>query len=146
MLCAAPGYLQRRGTPAGPGDLVHHDCLIYSLLRARDEWRFREPGAREAVSVPVEGRFSAASGAVLRQAALAGMGLAVLPTFMIAGDLRAGTLVALASGFQGVELGIYALYPRPPRARRPPVKVRAFVDLLVAAFRAPPWAGAAPRA
>jgi DNA-binding transcriptional LysR family regulator len=65
------------------------------------------------------------------------MGLAVLPTFMIAKDLRAGALVAVEGSFQGADLGIYALYPR---ARRPPGKVRAFVDLLVAHFRAPPWA------
>jgi len=136
VLCASPAYLARKGTPEAPADLVHHDCLIYSLLRVRDEWRFRERGARELFSVPVAGRFSAASGAVLRQAALAGMGLAVLPSFMVARDIQAGRLIPVVDSFQGVELGVYALYPQ---ARRVPGKVRAFVDLLVASFRAPPW-------
>ena len=143
VLCAAPAYLKRRGTPVAAAELVHHDCLIYSLLKVKDEWRFRERGGREIFTVPVAGRFAAASGAVLRQAALAGMGLAVLPSFMIARDLQAGRLVRVVDSFQGAELGVYALYAQ---ARRPPAKVRAFVDLLVSSFRPPPWQAAiAPR-
>ena len=80
---------------------------------------------------------AAASGAVLRQAALAGMGVAVLPSFMVAADVAAGRLRALLlDTFQGAELGIHAVYPQ---TRRPPGKVRAFVDLLVAHFRTPRW-------
>ena len=140
VLVAAPAYLARRGTPQSPEALLHHDCLVYSLLRVADEWRFRAPGARELTSVPVEGRFAAASGAVLRRAALAGMGLCVLPTFMVAGDLAEGRLRrVLAHGFAGTELGIYAVYPQ---ARRTPAKVRAFVDVLAAHFRRPSWAAA----
>jgi DNA-binding transcriptional LysR family regulator len=140
VLVGAPVYLGRRGTPAAPAELLHHDCLVYSLLRVADEWRFRAPGRREVFSVPIEGRFAAASGAVLRRAALAGMGLAVLPTFMIAGDLAAGHLRrVLADAFVGAELGIYAVYPQ---ARRTPAKVRAFVDVLAAHFRKPSWAAA----
>jgi DNA-binding transcriptional LysR family regulator len=138
ILCAAPSYLRRKGTPQTAQDLLRHDCLIYSLLKVQDEWRFRERGSKEIFSVPVEGRFSAASGALLRQAALAGMGLAVLPTFMIAKDLAAGTLRVAVDTFHGVDLGIHALYPQ---VRRPPSKTRAFVDLLVAHFRTPPWRG-----
>jgi DNA-binding transcriptional LysR family regulator len=136
VLCAAPLYLERKGTPRVAQDLVHHDCLIYSLLKVADEWRFRERGSREVFSPPIEGRFAAASGAVLRQAALAGMGLAVLPTFMVAGDVAAGRLRQVVDSFTGVDLGIYAVYPE---ARRPPTKVRALVDLLVAHFRTPRW-------
>ena len=140
VLVAAPAYLARRGTPARPEALLHHDCLVYSLLRVADEWRFRGPGPRELYSVPVEGRFAAASGAVLRRAALAGMGLGVLPTFMVAGDLAEGRLRrVLADAFAGTELGIYAVYPQ---ARRIPAKGRAFVDVLAAHFRRPSWATA----
>ncbi len=138
VICAAPDYLQRRGTPTRPDELLAHDCLIYSLLKVADEWRFR--GGRKdgpALSVPVRGRFSTASGAVLREAALAGMGLAVLPTFMVAGQLAAGRLrTVLDADFAGTPLGIHAVYPEGPR---PPSKVRAFVDLLVAHFRTPRW-------
>jgi DNA-binding transcriptional LysR family regulator len=137
VVCASPAYLAQRGTPAAAAELLRHDCLIYSLLKVADEWRFRERGSKEVTVPPLEGRFSAASGAVLRQAALAGMGLAVLPTFMIAADVEAGRLrTVLDSSFEGVELGIYTVYPQ---ARRPPAKVRAFVDRLVAHFRTPRW-------
>jgi DNA-binding transcriptional LysR family regulator len=73
----------------------------------------------------------------LRQAALAGVGVAVLPRFMAAGHLTAGRLQpVLKDCFAGTELGIHAVYPEGPR---PPSKVRAFVDLLVQQFRRPPW-------
>jgi len=136
VLCAAPDYLARRGTPASAADLVQHSCLVYSLLRVSEEWRFRERGSKEVVSVPVEPRFSAASGAVLRKAAVAGMGLAVLPRFMVVSELSAGRLVPLLDTLHAPSLGIYAVYPE---TRRVPGKVRAFVDLLAAYFKTPRW-------
>jgi DNA-binding transcriptional LysR family regulator len=140
VLCASPAYLARHGTPASAADLVHHHCLVYSLLKVAEEWRFRE--GKETFTVPVEGRVWAASGAVLRSGALAGLGLAVLPTFMIHDDLAAGRLRLVLDSFQGVTLGIHAVYPE---ARPIPSKTRAFVDLLLAHFRTAPWADAAGR-
>ena len=137
VVSASPGYLARRGLPQTPRDLVHHDCLRYSLLRATDEWRFRDPGRRGSYPVPVEARFSAASGAVLRSAALAGMGLAVMPSFMVAADLAAGRLTSVLEPFLFARLAVYALHAP---ARPVPSKTRAFVDFLAACFRRPPWA------
>lgn len=139
VMCASPEYLARKGTPERPEDLVHHDCLIYSLLKVGDEWRFRGRRPGETATVPVEGRFRAGSGAVLMRAALAGMGIAVLPAFMIASELATGKLLRVIDSFVGVNLSIFAVYPHVPQSSRPPSKVRAFVDLLVAAFREPPW-------
>lgn len=136
VLVAAPRYLARRGTPSVPEDLLRHDCLVYSLLTVSQEWRFREPGARSEATVPIEARFKAASGAVLRRAALAGMGLAVLPTFMIADDLSTGRLRRVVPAFVPTRLGIYAAYPQ---GKRVPSKTRAFVDALTAHFRVPRW-------
>lgn len=140
VLVASPAYLARRERPSAPEDLLQHDCLVYSLLKVEHEWRFRAPGGRgnkEIYSVPIEPRFSAASGSLLRRAALADMGITVLPSFMVASDLAQGRLVTLLGDhFVGVKLGIYAAYAH---ARPVPSKVRAFVDLLVAHFRAPPW-------
>jgi DNA-binding transcriptional LysR family regulator len=137
VLCASPAYLARKGTPRAPEDLVQHDCLVYSLLKEATEWRFR--AGKRSFAVPIAARFSAASGAVLRCAALAGMGLAVLPRFMIGADLDAGRLRPVIDSFEGVALGIYAVYPK-PQGGRPSPKVRAFVDLLAAHFRAHPVA------
>jgi DNA-binding transcriptional LysR family regulator len=136
VLCASPGYLARKGVPGAAEQLVQHDCLVYSLLRISEEWRFRAPGSRETFTVPIEGRFQAASVGVLRQAALAGMGIAALPTFMVAEDLAVGRLRTVVDTFAGAELGIYAVYAQ---ARRPPAKVRALVDLLAAHFKRPRW-------
>ena len=139
VLVAAESYLTRRGTPAVQEDLPHHDCLQYSLLKVSQEWRFRGPRGRTSeVTVPLVPRFSAESGAMLRRAALAGMGLAVLPTFMIADDLAAGRLRRVVPAFLPTRLGIYAAYPQ---GKRVPSKTRAFVDALAAHFRVPRWPG-----
>ena len=99
-LVASPSYLARRGTPRAPDDLLRHDCLVYSLLKVSQEWRFRAPGrGTKELTVPIEARFKAQSGAVLRRAALAGMGLAVLPIFMIADDVAADRLRPVVASF-----------------------------------------------
>jgi DNA-binding transcriptional LysR family regulator len=144
LVCAAPAYLERRGVPAAPADLLAHDCLRYALLQASDEWRFRAPGqARGSFAVPVEGRFLAASGALLRAAALAGAGLAVLPSFMVADELRDGRLRVVLADYSYVRLGVHAVYSP---AGAVPARVRAFVDVMTAALRTPAWAAAAPAA
>jgi DNA-binding transcriptional LysR family regulator len=136
VLCAAPAYLTRKGVPTAAEQLVQHDCLVYSLLRISEEWRFRAPGSRDTFTVPIEGRFQAASVGVLRQAALAGMGVCVLPSFMVAEDLAMGRLRKVVDTFAGVELGVFAVYPQ---ARKAPAKVRTLLDVLVAHFKRPRW-------
>jgi len=136
VLCAAPAYFARKGQPRTASDLLQHDCLVYSLLRVSDEWQFREKGSQEVLAIPVEPRFSAASGAVLRRAAVAGMGIVVLPRFMVAAELEAGRLRVALDSLHTPPLGIYAVYPE---SRRAPGKVRAFVDVLAAHFKTPRW-------
>lgn len=134
VVCASPAYLGRRGTPLTPADLIHHDCIRYSLLDASDEWRFKSDG--KSYSIPVAARFEVQSGSVLRSAALAGMGLCVVPSFMVAAELSSGALVQVLEEFSFVRLAVMAVYAP---TRVVPSNVRAFVDLLVAFFRSPPW-------
>jgi DNA-binding transcriptional LysR family regulator len=134
LVCASPRYLERKGTPQTPAELIHHECLRYSLLDTADEWRFRSGG--KSFSVPVTTRFDAASGSLLRSAALAGMGLIVAPSFMVAPHLASGALVRVLSEFSYVRLTVSAVYAP---ARVVPSNVRSFVDLLAAWFRTPPW-------
>jgi DNA-binding transcriptional LysR family regulator len=136
VICAAPAYLERRGKPASAEELVHHECITYSLLPVSQEWRFRRKGKKELLAVGVEPRFSASSGALLRRAAVAGLGIAVLPRFMVAADLAAGRLAIVLDSLHAPTLGIYAVYPQ---GRRTPSKVRAFIDTLVAHFEKPRW-------
>jgi DNA-binding transcriptional LysR family regulator len=133
-VCAAPGYLERRGRPARPEELLGHECLRYLHLRAEDEWRFYGPSGR--LSVPVSGSFSTSNGTVLREAALAGLGLAILPRFYVDDDLRAGRLVTVLDAFAPRPIGIYAVHTS---GRTPPPRIRKLLDCLVQAFRHRTW-------
>jgi DNA-binding transcriptional LysR family regulator len=136
-LCAAPSYLAEKGTPRRVSDLKDHNCLGYTLSRTlgSDRWSF---GIDGAVTVPVSGNLQANNGDVLVAAAVAGQGLIYQPTFLVGGEIRAGRLVSLALDHPAIEVpGVYAVYPAD---RRPPAKVRAFIDFLAQRFGSvPPW-------
>ncbi len=131
VVCGSPEYLARRGTPTRPEDLVHHACLRYAQVRMSDEWRFL--GQDATFRVPAEGPLVASNGTVLREAALAGLGLVVLPRHMVAAELQAGRLVSLLEeSFRSVELGIYAVHAH---GQHPPASVRALMEFLATWFR-----------
>lgn len=134
VVCASPAYLAAHGTPQAPADLLHHACLRYALLKATDEWVFKAGG--KSFAVPVEGRLTVADGAMLRESAIAGLGLAVLPSFMVMPDVRAGRLTTVLDRFTFVRLTLHAITP----AAATSPKVRAFIDVLSAHLRTPPWA------
>lgn len=129
VVCASPEYLARRGTPSSPTDLLGHNCLHYALVPRAGEWRFGQ-GA-EARSIPVHGNLATSDGTVLREAALAGLGLAVLPSFMVVGDVVDGRLVLVLEGARRAEIGIHAVVAHRKHA---PARVRAFLDFLVKHF------------
>jgi DNA-binding transcriptional LysR family regulator len=135
VVVAAPAYLARAGLPRGPADLAGHELLRSSHLPVSGEWGFR--GLSTGERAVGEGRFVASDAGVLREAAAAGVGLAVLPESLVAPDLAAGRLVVV-DGFPGRELGVWAVHPH---RRHVPAKVRALVDLLAAHF-ARGWARA----
>jgi DNA-binding transcriptional LysR family regulator len=136
-LCGAPAYLAGRGMPRRVADLKDHNCLGYTLSRTvgSDRWSF---GVDGRVTVPISGNLRANNGDVLVAAAVAGQGLVYQPTFLVGAEIRAGRLVSIALDHPLVELpGIFALYPSD---RRPPAKVRAFIDFLGQQFGSlPPW-------
>ena len=125
LLCAAPDYLARAGTPAAPADLARHACLAYSYWSGGDEWTLQGP-AGEA-TVRIDGGLRANNGDVLREAALAGMGIVLQPDFVVGADLAASRLR------QVLPVGIHAVYAS--RSHLAP-KVRSFIDFLVEAFAA----------
>ncbi len=138
-VCAAPSYLALRGVPQRPEDLERHDCLRYSLLPVAHEWRLYGPKGRLEVSA--RGSFETSSGTMLREAALAGIGLAMLPRFMVASALAEGRLVTVLDAFAPRALGIYAV--RSGR-RVAPVLVKRLIDELEAAFARAPWSAPSP--
>ena len=125
VVCAAPSYLAAAGTPETPADLLHHACLHYSAIDVSDEWRFRDGG--KSFGVPVRPRFETTSGLVLLEAALGGMGLAVLPSFSAAEHLATGRLRQVLAPYTFIQLALHAVYPGAGPVR---ASVRALVDLL----------------
>jgi len=135
-LCAAPDYLARNGTPKTIADLAGHNCLGYTLPTPAQagRWAF---GTDSSVIVPVSGTIRVNSGDGLREAALAGLGIIYQPTFIVADDLRAGRLVALTLDQPVPRFGsVHAVFPG---GRRPPAKVRQFIDFLAARWKNAPW-------
>ena len=130
VVCAAPGYLQRWGTPQTPGELKSHNCLHYNNVSVREEWRFRAD--RGAFSVAVGGSFCANNGELLREAALQGVGIVALPRFMVAEALDSARLQPLLSHYSTIPLALQAV--RPSRAFTP-ARVRLFIEFLLQAFR-----------
>ncbi|HET8728488.1 MAG TPA: LysR family transcriptional regulator [Alphaproteobacteria bacterium] len=126
VVCGSPDYLARRGEPAVPEELTTgHACLCYAG-DGGDGWRFLTPGGERVVRV--RGPLRANNGDALRAAALGGLGLTQLPTFLVADDLANGALVAVLTGYEPDPLPVHALYPP---GRHLSGKVRAFVDFLI---------------
>jgi DNA-binding transcriptional LysR family regulator len=134
VLCASPDYLERRGTPARPGELLQHDVISYSLFATGETWHFSGPDGELAVKVAPRVRTN--SGDTCRAAALQHQGIILQPTFLVGADLAQGTLREIMPAYRSVELGIYAVYPS--RKFVSP-KVRLLIDFLVEAFAKPAW-------
>lgn len=136
VLCASPGYLERRGAPDHPAELLQHDVISYSLFSTGENWNFSAPGGD--VSVKVVPRVRTNSGDTCRAAALQHQGIILQPTFMVGADLAAGTLREIMPSYRSVEFGIYAVYPS--RKFVSP-RVRVAIDFLVDAFLNTNWDG-----
>ena len=135
VACASPQYLARRGTPEHPGELAQHEIISYSYWAAKDEWTFTAPDASQVV-VRTHARIHANNGDTCRAAALDHQGVILQPDFLVAGDLRRGTLVELMPAYRAMTLGIHAVYPS---RKHLPIKTRRLVDFLAEAFAVTGW-------
>ncbi|MET0256159.1 MAG: LysR family transcriptional regulator [Luteibacter sp.] len=126
-LVASPGYLARHGTPGVTADLSMHRWIAVTVLASPTRWTFTDAdGAEHAVQTRAVA--SANSAAAAYRFVLEGLGISVLPDYVVAADVAAGRLIALLPDHSLPEGGVHAVYP----GRQPPVKVRAFIDLLKA--------------
>ena len=125
VVCAAPAYLRRHGTPKAPEDLRKHECLRFGGLTPGREWTFQRDG--KAVRVAVGGRFDCNVGEPVIDAARAGAGVVMALGYQVADELSSGRLVRLLRKFEPPPLPISAVY-RSPRLMAG--QVRAFLDLL----------------
>jgi len=130
LLCASPSYLERRGAPERPEDIIEHDCIHWRGAADSGAWDFAKEGAR--VSVPISGRLLINNFAAEHEAAVRGLGLAILPLLNLRDDIEAGRLVHVLPDYE-VYRGQLSLV-RPPMPFEPP-KLRAFIDFITAALR-----------
>ncbi|HTI85797.1 MAG TPA: LysR family transcriptional regulator [Alphaproteobacteria bacterium] len=134
IACASPAYLQRSGTPAAPDQLVNHSCLVTHTRFGDGRWLFK--GAQGPQTVQVSGPVSPSNAITMRYMVLDGAGIALLPTFAVADDLRSGHLVRILQDYEIPDLPICALYPH---ANEQPRKVKLFVDFISKQLRHAPW-------
>lgn len=137
VICASPEYVRRHGMPNSPEELARHECLMLVGSQGRqDLWRLHDRAGRE-IAVRVSGRFESNLGELLRDAAVAGLGIAVHSTWHVNEDLRARRLLPVMPDYGVAESGIYAVMPQ---RRLIPPRVRAFSDFLAERFgEHPPW-------
>lgn len=131
VLCAAPDYLKEVGQPAHPEDLKEHNCLRYSLSSSPNKWCF----SRDAESLAVEqppASFCANNGIALKQAAVQGLGVILVPDEFVSNELADGTLVRLLPDWQPDPHALFAVYPF-HKEQSP--NVRLFIEFLVKAFQ-----------
>jgi DNA-binding transcriptional LysR family regulator len=131
-LVAAPAYLDRHGTPAGLAELGGHAGILYGNREA--DWRFAAAAGWTVVRPRTALRVN--NGIVMRDAAAAGLGIALLPSFFIHEALDAGSLVALDIGAEPEGAELYMAYPRDRSAA---AKILALVDSLRRSFGDPPY-------
>jgi DNA-binding transcriptional LysR family regulator len=125
VLCAAPDYLARRGTPQHPQDLGRHTCLRLVNSSFTSSWQL-DRGSERATIDP-EGPLVGNTTEVLLDGALSGLGIALLPAYSVVDDLRSGRLAQVLPGWRSPEIGIFALLPS---GRFVDAKTRAWIDLL----------------
>lgn len=135
---ASPAYLERFGVPETPEDLTRHNCLLYTNAPTAEQWQFGD--GDNLRSVKVGGSMRANNGDLTCAAAVAGLGVAILPTFLCGAALATGDLVRLDLPLHAPDTAVYAVYPQ---NRHLSSKVRAFVDFLAARFSPGPYWDAA---
>ncbi|MBB5457201.1 LysR family transcriptional regulator [Paraburkholderia sp. Cpub6] len=129
-VCATPEYLAQHGTPKRPADLLRHSCLSRPAEQGGEERLFNGPDGE--VRVRPTNAIAANNAEMLRQFALLGMGVAILPSYLIGSDLTAGRLVRLLDAYSLPPIEITIAYPSRLHL---PAKVRTFIDHLVEHFQ-----------
>jgi DNA-binding transcriptional LysR family regulator len=133
VLVASRAYLRRRKAPETPGSLTSHDCLYYPRAQEIPAWTFEPPGNRrgsERITVAVGGPFAANNSEALRDAAIAGLGIALLPDFSAQAALRSGKLVEVLPSWKPVGAFAERLHAIRPYGSHVPMAVTAFVGFL----------------
>lgn len=128
VVCASPAYLQERGTPRTPQDLLKHDCVTFAGLTDAGSWAFRDHE-----TVRVHSRLTTSTAEAAIDATLAGSGLTCTLSYQIAAAVRAGQLAVVLRKFEPPPLPVSLIYVRESRIT---AKLRAFIDYATPRLRA----------
>lgn len=129
-LCASPDYLARKGRPRNPDDIAAHECIHWCSSTGDAVWTFRKDGA--TARVPIRGRLLVSDFSVEREAALRGIGVAILPLLSIRDDLAQGRLVTVLEDWMIDSSGLSLVRTAAPFE---PPKLRAFIDFMTNGLR-----------
>jgi DNA-binding transcriptional LysR family regulator len=128
FLTASPAYVARMGAPASIADLAEHNCILYSLQREPELWQLRNVETGTVQTAHVAGRMRANNGEAMRQAVLAGHGIALLGQYAVEEDLESGHLIRLLPEFEVPSLAVQIVYPPTRHLSR---RSRRFIDFFV---------------
>ena len=129
VLCASPIYLESYGIPSHPHQLRHYSCLHYGQLAIQNQWTLIGPDGEHTLCV--NGVLCSNNGEVLRDAAVRGLGITLLPKFLVEPELQQGTLQIILPSYHPPELLIQVIYPV---NRHLSTKIRLLVDFLQERF------------
>jgi len=135
VICASPDYLKQMGIPQSPEDLIEHKCLVYSLQRDFEYWHLTDANGNE-IKTKIYPYLKASTGEFLKEAAVDGQGIILVPTFIAYKEIENGSLIPLLKDYTSPQINAYAIYPQ---TRHLSQRVRAFVDLLVKRFEGTPY-------
>jgi DNA-binding transcriptional LysR family regulator len=131
VVCASPAFIQRHGRPQQPRDIAGFPAVVDTNWKGKNNWRFLDENGQETTIV-VTSAFDVNSPEVAKRAALAGLGLTMVPAFSVEKELASGALVSLLADRLPPGGGVFAVYPH---RRHVPAKVRVFVDFMARWFR-----------
>ncbi|MCC3304338.1 LysR family transcriptional regulator [Sneathiella sp. HT1-7] len=133
VVCSSPDYFREHGEPVHPTDLKSHNCLVYSATNYESTWRFIK--GSEVIKVDVSGNLKTDHSTALMKAALHGVGIAVVPEWVVKRAIEQGDLRVVLQDFEvkptEQDTALYAVFPH---GQLVPPKTRAFVDFLVSLF------------
>ncbi len=135
VICASPSYLELMGRPKTPDELMQHQCLVYTLIRNFEYWHLVGANDR-GIKAKLRTYLKSSTGEFLRDAAVAGQGITLLPTFIAYKEIEQGTLIPLFADFGLPQIDAYAIYPQTHHLSQ---RVRTFVDFLIERFRGTPY-------
>jgi len=129
-LCASPGYINQYGEPQNAPQIADHTCIIDSNFRIGKQWPIVSPDG-QTESIEVSSKIAVNSPRAVREIAMAGGGIGMVPRFIIEPELQQGVLKEILPGYKTLEFGLFAIYPH---RRYLSKKVRCFIDFLIDEF------------